>query len=860
MKPKTKQSQEALNLLIDNHPDAMAISDLNGNILAINDKLAAIFGKTKEDLIGTSGYDHVETKVGAPRRKIIEQVIKTRKPRELIDKERGYWWKAIFQPIFDKEGNVVKLAYYIQDITEKKEAEDKYSDISKHLQLINDNITDMMLQVTLSGKITYVNPACERITGYKPKEVIGKRFTKFAPIRELPRYFSKIQEMKSGKKITSFETEVIHKNGNIIPVDFSGQMAIYDKKKYFHAVMRDISERKKTEIKLEKSEEKYRQLVDNIDEGLFLIDKTGKFTYANKTVIKRSGFSKKEFYKLNYLDIVSPKYHEIVKKKFGQLMKGGKIASFELEYITQKREKLFIEIKSQPVYKEKKIVGIQCLSIDITERKKVEQVLKESEQKFRGLAEQSPNMIFINKKGKIAYANQKSQEIMGYTYDEFFADDFNFLTLAAPESHDIAKTMFKKHSDGKDVPGYECILLTKDRSKLNVLIATKLIEYDGEPAILGIVTDITQMKKVEQEVQKGKEHLQNIVDSASEIIFTIGSDYKIKTWNKSARMITGYKQSHVVGKFIKNLKLFGNQDELKDYIQTIFKEKPATLGELTINTTFGIKKLFSVSPSYIRNESKNIDEILFVCRDITYEKERSGEILFGQSYRISETTSETAAEIFKGIIRTGHPGLYIGRTGNSRIKNIFTDVTPTIVKLSKEKDKNHLTCSNFEELLYTIEGFVSKEEQSIVLLDRIEYFIVNSSFESVIKNIYRLNDMISKHNCLLLLRTNPLLLDKTQMAILKEEIQEIPERQIDDVQLEETLFDILNYIQIENRRNALVSHSMIGKQFSISKVTTQRRIESLLEKGLIFSKKQGRIKTVYIAEKGKTLLSHRSTI
>jgi len=132
MKPKTKQSQEALNLLIDNHPDAMVISDLNGNILAINDKLAAIFGKTKESLIGTSGYDCIETKVGTFRRKIIEQVIKTKKPRELIDKERGHWWKTIFQPIFDKEGNIVKLAYYIQDITEKKEAEDKYSDISKH--------------------------------------------------------------------------------------------------------------------------------------------------------------------------------------------------------------------------------------------------------------------------------------------------------------------------------------------------------------------------------------------------------------------------------------------------------------------------------------------------------------------------------------------------------------------------------------------------------------------------------------------------------------------------------------------------------------------------------------------------------
>jgi predicted transcriptional regulator len=262
----------------------------------------------------------------------------------------------------------------------------------------------------------------------------------------------------------------------------------------------------------------------------------------------------------------------------------------------------------------------------------------------------------------------------------------------------------------------------------------------------------------------------------------------------------------------------------------------------------------------MRDGSENIYEILFVCRDITHKKERHSKLLFSQSYLISEATSETAVEIFAGMLRTGNPGLYIGRTSDSKIKNIFTDVTPTIVKLSKEKDKKHLTCSNFEELLPIIEEYVSKEKQSIVLLDRIEYLIINSSFESMIKNIYRLNDMMEKHNCLLLLRINPSLLDKTQMTILKEELQGIPEQQIDDVQLEETLLEILNYIQIETRRNALVSYSRIGNQFSISKVTTQRRIESLVEKGLIFSKKQGRNKTLHITDKGKNLLAHRSII
>ena len=98
-------------------------------------------------LSATSGYDNVETPAAKRRKKVIEKVIKTKKPMELVDNERGRWWKAIFQPIFNKEGNVVKIAYYIQDITENKGVEIKLKqkeieleDTALKLQTITENI------------------------------------------------------------------------------------------------------------------------------------------------------------------------------------------------------------------------------------------------------------------------------------------------------------------------------------------------------------------------------------------------------------------------------------------------------------------------------------------------------------------------------------------------------------------------------------------------------------------------------------------------------------------------------------------------------------------------------------------------
>jgi predicted transcriptional regulator len=103
-------------------------------------------------------------------------------------------------------------------------------------------------------------------------------------------------------------------------------------------------------------------------------------------------------------------------------------------------------------------------------------------------------------------------------------------------------------------------------------------------------------------------------------------------------------------------------------------------------------------------------------------------------------------------------------------------------------------------------------------------------------------------------------MDKTQMAILQEEFLKLPSQRIEDVQLEETLFEILNYIHNENNRNVLVTHSKIEKTFSISKVTNQKRIESLIGLGLIFSRKQGKAKMLHVTEKGKKLLAQRYVV
>ena len=131
----------------------------------------------------------------------------------------------------------------------------------------------------------------------------------------------------------------------------------------------------------------------------------------------------------------------------------------------------------------------------------------ESEEKFRNLAEESPNMIFINHKGRVVYANKKCEEILGYSRDEFYSANFSFLSLVSPEYVETMKSSFSRHMKGEDVPPYEYVLVTRDGKRIDAIITSKIIKHKNDHALLGIVTDITERKKTERMLVENEERL-----------------------------------------------------------------------------------------------------------------------------------------------------------------------------------------------------------------------------------------------------------------------------------------------------------------------------------------------------------------
>lgn len=145
--------------------------------------------------------------------------------------------------------------------------------------------------------------------------------------------------------------------------------------------------------------------------------------------------------------------------------------------------------------------------IVMKKQKKTHKSPKELEDLFKTIAEKSPNMIFINQGGRIVYVNEKCSEIMGYRREEFYAEDFDFMALIHPDSKNLVTDNFMRHMKGEEIAPYEYKLITKNGSVLTTINSTKLINYEGDRAILGIVTDITDHKKVEEALRMRERQL-----------------------------------------------------------------------------------------------------------------------------------------------------------------------------------------------------------------------------------------------------------------------------------------------------------------------------------------------------------------
>ncbi|MGB8951747.1 MAG: PAS domain S-box protein [Candidatus Aminicenantales bacterium] len=385
--------------------------------------------------------------------------------------------------------------------------------------------------------------------------------------------------------------------------------------------------RQRAEQALQESEKKYRFLVDNSKEVILIISKKGKILFANNSTLTNYGYSKEELIGRSIIHFLTKDCIRTVLYALAQEFLGHLQPEMEVQFKSKSGEKRYLNVAqgSTPIYEKGKLAGVMVSAGDITERKRAERVLRESEEKFRNLAEQSPNMIFINKKGRIVYANEKCEEIMGYKRKEFYSPDFDFFCLIAPEFRDATKESFGKHIKGKDVPPLEYALLTREGKRIEAIMTTKLIDFEGEKAILGTVTDITERKKAEKGRMESEARYRDLIEAARDAIFTLSPLGVFTSANRASEMITGWSTQEWIGKPFTDLL---DPDDISVSIERFKALLVGRMGEpieVNLRTKKGDKVPVELYATPQMKEGKIIG-ILGIARDITHRKQAEEQI------------------------------------------------------------------------------------------------------------------------------------------------------------------------------------------------------------------------------------------
>lgn len=245
-------------------------------------------------------------------------------------------------------------------------------------------------------------------------------------------------------------------------------------------------ERYKLKEKLKDSEIKFRGIAERSIDIIYQLDREGNFIYISPAVERIGGYKPEEIIGTSFKKYIGIGLFKAIQARM-RTMRGMDIEGLNVELIKKDGSHLPAEINAAPIISNGKVIGSQGIIRDTTEREKALQDLRESEEKFRNLAEYSPNMIFINKNGRIVYVNKRCEETMGYTREEFLSPDFDYLSLIAPEYFDSVKENFNNHLENRDVDPLYYTILTKKGKRLDSVLLTKLIPFEGKSAILGIV-------------------------------------------------------------------------------------------------------------------------------------------------------------------------------------------------------------------------------------------------------------------------------------------------------------------------------------------------------------------------------------
>lgn len=375
-------------------------------------------------------------------------------------------------------------------------------------------------------------------------------------------------------------------------------------------VNQDITERKRMEeilIRINKA-------VESSGEAICMSDPQGYHFYHNKAFSEIFEYTVEEIQAAGGGTAVYE--NKDVGREVFDIIMGGGTWNGEVEMVSKSGRQFTALLRADAIRDETGIiVGLVGIHTDMTERKKVLKTLKENEQKFMTLAEQSPNLIFINCQGRIVYVNKKGIDAMGYSKEEFYSEDFDFFKLIADEYKELTKQDLSKQSQGIKVEPHDYVFITKTGERLDVVLSIEPIDYDGVMANMGTAMDITERKRAEAVLSESEGRTRALLDANPDMIFRVNREGIFLDYKADITELYVQNETSIIGKKNRDITPPEFADLMDMYIKQTLDSGELQQFEYQMPT-----QKRGLRDYEARMVASGKDEVIAVVRDVTDRK------------------------------------------------------------------------------------------------------------------------------------------------------------------------------------------------------------------------------------------------
>jgi len=492
--------QDLFEIFFNNIGCAAVIIEEDTTISLSNKSFAELSGYSNDEIDGKKGF----AEFFPPRylKKIIRYHEQRRSNPDTIP--RVYESKAI-----DRHGNVKdiiitvdmipgtkKSIVSILDISEQKKATSLHKNSEDNFRTLANSITDIFFAFDNKLRYTYWNKASEDFSGIKAKDAIGKSFNELFPELKNTEIEGFYKDILRTKKAGKYRNLFIQDNK-----EYYFDIHAYPTKNGLSVFARNITSEVLSEIKLHESERRYKELFDNSLDGVYISTPEGRFTYANPALVKMLGYdSQNELLNIN-----------ITKDLYFSEQERPSSSSRDKPVVARLKKKdsseIWVEIHSRVIRDNQgKPIYYQGITRNITERKKMEDALKESEKKYRMIVECAQEGIWaIDEKQRTTFVNRRMSEMLGFSPEEIIGKPVNSITSEQlfPFQEQTKTTLFTG-----SIGRFDKRILRRDGSEIYVSVeASPIVDNEGDCiGAIAFVSDITERKRMEEELKYQATH------------------------------------------------------------------------------------------------------------------------------------------------------------------------------------------------------------------------------------------------------------------------------------------------------------------------------------------------------------------